>query len=89
MLRKARHEAGPKSFTASELRKILDALQAKPVTIDGEASPRTFDSDPVMRAMVALMGLMLHPSRIATVSIRYSVTVDGLTHTFDTRKREC
>ena len=54
MLRKARHEAGPKSFTATELRKILDALQAKPVTIGGEVSPRTFDSDPVMRAMVLL-----------------------------------
>jgi integrase len=54
MLRKARHEAGPKLFTAGELRLILDALKGKPVIIKGETTAKKFAPDPMMRAMVLL-----------------------------------
>lgn len=51
-LRRARNEAGPKLFEAHELRTILDALDGKPIDVDGEQV--TLASDPAMKAMLLL-----------------------------------
>ena len=52
--RKARNEAGPRMFSREELLTILDALDGKPVTVDGkQVKPK---ADPQLRAMT-LLGL--------------------------------
>lgn len=52
--RKARNEAGPRKFERWELLKILDALDGKPVDVDG--AEVTLKADPQLRAMT-LLGL--------------------------------
>jgi integrase len=55
-LRRARHEAGPKVFSAGEVNRILDALDGKPIAIEGKDEPVTLTPDPALKAMV-LLGL--------------------------------
>lgn len=54
--RRAQNEAEAKQFTREELRSILDALDGKPVDIQGEEQPVQLKPDHQLKAMV-LLGL--------------------------------
>jgi integrase len=53
-LRRVRNDAGPKMFAAEELRTLLDALDGKPVTVDGEEEPVTLPANRQLKAMLLL-----------------------------------
>lgn len=55
-LRRARNEAGPRLFDRAELLLMLDALEGKPVAVEGEDEPVILTPAPALRAMV-LLGL--------------------------------
>src|SRR5690606_24301142 len=52
--RKARNEAVVLKFTRQEIRDILDALDGKPVAVDGLAEPVKLKADPQLKAMTLL-----------------------------------
>lgn len=54
MLRKERNAAGEKMFEADELRRVLDALDGKPVAVKGKDDPVTLTGSAVLKAMVLL-----------------------------------
>jgi integrase len=47
-------ERGAKDFQSDELRLILDAMEGKPVAIEGQGSPTAFPAAPILRAIVLL-----------------------------------
>src|SRR5262249_34191697 len=53
-LRKDRNEAGSKLFERDEVLRILDALDGKPVAVEGEDKPVTLAANPALKAMVML-----------------------------------
>ncbi len=53
-LRKSRNEAGPRLFERHELLTILDALDGKPIEVEGEEKPVKLTADPALTAMVLL-----------------------------------
>jgi integrase len=54
--RKVRNEAGPRVFSREDILTILDALDGKPVTVEGQGEPIKFKPAPQLKAM-ALLGL--------------------------------
>jgi integrase len=54
VIRKVRAASGSRMFEADELRRILDALDGKPVEVDGKDGPLTLSPNPVLRAMTLL-----------------------------------
>jgi integrase len=55
-LRKSRNAAGRRMFEATELRRILDAMNGRPIEVQGKDKPVIRKADPVLKAMV-LLGL--------------------------------
>lgn len=53
-LRKARNEAGPRLFERQELLTLLDALDGKPIEVEGKEEPVTLTADPTLKAMLLL-----------------------------------
>ena len=56
VLRQARNVAGERLFERDQLLKILDALDGKPITVEGQDKPVTSPASAAMKAMV-LLGL--------------------------------
>jgi integrase len=54
--RRVRNESAPRMFTHDELLTILDALDGKPVDVNGEQEPVNLKADPQLKAMT-LLGL--------------------------------
>jgi hypothetical protein len=54
VIRKVRAVNGSRMFEADELRRILDALEGKPVEVDGNHDLMTLPPNPVLRAMTLL-----------------------------------
>lgn len=53
-LRAEKNSLGPKMFTREEILRMLDALEGKPVAVEGEAKPVRITPFPAVRAMVLL-----------------------------------